>query len=187
MKWLNSWASGVIVAIIVATLLEILLPEGNNKKYIKIIIALYILFTILAPVVSKVSNINLENFIQNANKYEYYENKGDINTDEIIKNTYINSIKEDVEKKLLNKGYKTNKIIIDTEKSEEKYLNIKKLELNISKEKDKSKIEKIKEVNINISRKNIDQKEKLSEEEITKIKKYLAESYEISEDSIIVM
>ena len=186
MKWLNSWASGVIVAIIVATLLEILLPEGNNKKYIKIIIGLYVLFTILAPVVSKISDINLDTLFRNANEYEYYENKGDINTDEIIKNTYISSIKEDIEKKLLNKGYLIIKINMDTEQDAEKYLNIKKLDLNISKAKDNKKIEKVEDVSINISEK-IEKKEKLSEEEISEIKKYLAETYEINEEIILIV
>ena len=34
---INSWAQGIIPAEIIATIIEIILPEGNNKKYIKMI------------------------------------------------------------------------------------------------------------------------------------------------------
>ena len=34
-KFINSWAQGIILAVIIATIIEIILPEGNNKKYVK--------------------------------------------------------------------------------------------------------------------------------------------------------
>ena len=32
-KFINSWAQGIILAVIIATIIEIILPEGKNKKY----------------------------------------------------------------------------------------------------------------------------------------------------------
>ena len=46
MSWMSHWANGVIVAVILATIFEMILPEGNNKKYIKTVIGVFVLFTI---------------------------------------------------------------------------------------------------------------------------------------------
>ena len=68
-NWLRSWSNQVIVAVIIATIIEMILPEENNKKYIKMIIGLYVLFTIIQPVITKLTGneINLNDF--NYNKY----------------------------------------------------------------------------------------------------------------------
>ena len=34
-SWFNSWAQGIILAVIIVTILEMIVPEGKNKKYIK--------------------------------------------------------------------------------------------------------------------------------------------------------
>ena len=52
----SSWAQGIIVAVIVATIVELLLPNGSSKKYVKVVVGIYILFSIIAPVVNKFAN-----------------------------------------------------------------------------------------------------------------------------------
>ena len=42
----SSWAQGIIVAVIVATIVELLLPNGSSKKYVKVVVVIYILFSI---------------------------------------------------------------------------------------------------------------------------------------------
>ena len=44
---MSTWAKSIILAVIVSTIIQMILPEGNNKKYIKTVIGLYILFTII--------------------------------------------------------------------------------------------------------------------------------------------
>ena len=34
-SWMSNWAQGIIVALIVGTIIEMILPNGNNKKYVK--------------------------------------------------------------------------------------------------------------------------------------------------------
>ena len=41
------------MAIIIGTVIEMILPEGNCKKYIKVVIGIYIVFTIVSPVITK--------------------------------------------------------------------------------------------------------------------------------------
>ena len=52
MEKISLWASQIIIAVIIGTIIEMILPKGNNKKYIKVVIGVYILFTILSPVIT---------------------------------------------------------------------------------------------------------------------------------------
>lgn len=185
MRWLNSWASGVIVAIIVATILEMLLPEGNNKKYIKVIIGIYLLFTIISPVISNFSekDFNIEAVFASATEYEYQ--KEEINTDKVILSTYINNLKEEIKQKLVAKGYNTNTIEIKVGNGNNDYGYIQKINISISKIKEKNEIEEIEQIDIKISKAN-EEKNKISQNEIKELKKYLAKAYEIEENNIII-
>lgn len=49
---LSSWAEQIIIAVIIATIIEMFVPKGNSKKYIKTVIGIYILYTIISPVIS---------------------------------------------------------------------------------------------------------------------------------------
>ena len=68
---ISSWAKSIILAIIIATILEMILPEGNNKKYIKTVIGIYILFTIISPIFSKINKGKID---IDTSKYENYFN-----------------------------------------------------------------------------------------------------------------
>lgn len=60
MNWISNWIQGIIIAVIIGTIIEMLLPEGNCKKYVKVVIGVYILFSIVSPVITKVLEVNLE-------------------------------------------------------------------------------------------------------------------------------
>ena len=54
-NWLSDWAEAIIIAVIIGTIIEMLLPEGNCKKYIKVVIGIYVMFTIVNPIITKIS------------------------------------------------------------------------------------------------------------------------------------
>ena len=54
--FLKSWCEGIIVAVILSILIESILPEGNHKKYVKVVIGIYVLFMILNPFLEKFGN-----------------------------------------------------------------------------------------------------------------------------------
>ena len=58
---LNTWIQSLVIAIAITTIVEMLLPNGNNKKYVKIVCSIYILYTILMPLpsLSKIDFLNL--------------------------------------------------------------------------------------------------------------------------------
>ena len=49
---ISLWAEHVIIAVIIGTIIEMILPNGNSKKYIKTIICIYILYVIISPIIS---------------------------------------------------------------------------------------------------------------------------------------
>ena len=88
-KFINSWAQGIILAVIIATIIEIIIPEGKNKKYVKTVIGLYILFTIIYPLITKISNnkLNFDSIIAKTSKeVSMYDSKV---ANSIETNTYI--------------------------------------------------------------------------------------------------
>ena len=64
-SFINSWAQGIILAVIISCVIEIILPGGNIKKYVKTVIGIYVLFVIVHPLISAVLNkkLNVDSII----------------------------------------------------------------------------------------------------------------------------
>lgn len=50
MDWLNGWLKQIILVILLATFVDLVLPNNVMQRYVKAVIGLFILLTILAPV-----------------------------------------------------------------------------------------------------------------------------------------
>jgi len=190
-SWISSWAQGIIMAVIIGAIIEMILPEGNSKKYVKIVIGVYVLFTIISPVISKITGKTIQvSDILELNKYiEETENNSklyvtlDEDNSNNIKDIYESSLRNDIKAKVAAKGYNAKNIKLEIEDDEE--YTLKKIDIEIYKnmEKDKKDIETIQNVDINISQKSTenDMQEKLSEKDKRKLKDYLSGVYEIAE------
>ena len=201
MNFLNSWLQGIVVAVIIATILELILPKGNTKKYIKVVLGVYIVFNIIAPIVDSFTDsnlelssfINVEKYTKDIETYNESSNNKDINksNDESIMQIYINNLKNDIKAKLEAKGYLIKDIQVKINNSED--YNIESINIYL-KEKQKvdnnSRINEINkvEVKINYNEENTEKKEEnessVTEKEIKKIKKYVSDVYEVDEDKI---
>ena len=103
-EWLSQWAGAIIVAVIIGTVIEMILPEGNSKKFIKVVIGIYIVFTILTPIVNKftgeeinVSDIlELDDYIEEAKESAKVQNAMQDDNESSIRSTYISGIKNDI-------------------------------------------------------------------------------------------
>jgi len=180
--FLNSWVSGIVVAVIVGSIIEMILPEGNNKKYVKIVIGVFIIFTIISPVVAKFSgNFNLKN-LTNYNNYISSVPVSSINiiSDSDIRNVYEKKVTEQIKETLENNGYIVEKINLDISTNTDNYAEIKKIILEIDKKN--SYVENIK---INISD-NSDKKYELSSIEENNIKDLINSSFGIDKDKIFI-
>ncbi len=198
MEWISNWIQGIIVAVIISTIIEMILPEGNSKKYIKVVIGVYILFSIVSPVINKitkkdlkVSNMfDLNEYIQaySANNY----NNLNESQESQIRSIYETSLKNDMKEKISQKGYKVNDIVLEIE-GDESY-SIKQINLTIEKQQTDEKNNKVEIVNevkveikneqANTTNKTTSKKETVSEKEKNELKKYLSTVYEIDEKNI---
>ena len=196
-KFINSWAQGIILAVIISTIIEIIIPEGNNKKYVKTVIGLYILFTIIYPLITKISNnkLNFDSIIAKTSKeVSMYDSKvaNSIETNTYIENTYKNNLKEKIKWAIEEKGYTILdfNLYIETQ-NEEAYGQINSIVLKLQKaNKEQNTIKgvnKIEEINVNIKNnktENLKTEKELTDSEIKTVKEYLNNMYSIEEERI---
>lgn len=194
-KFINSWAQGIILAVIIATIIEIIIPEGNNKKYVKTVIGLYILFTIIYPLITKLSNdkFNFNSVIDNVTKEvsKYEDSTNSIETNTYIEETYKNKLIEDIKNKIEEKGYSVLNLNIYVEtQNEEIYGQINSIVVEIEKYEQENKevnsINNIEQINIKISNnvEHIKTEETVSKEEIKTLKEYLSNTYSVEKEKI---
>ena len=196
-----TWTKGIIVAVIIASIIEMILPNGNSKKYIKMVIGVYIVFNIVAPVINKVTNnsfslesiIDVNKYTNQIESYEVSTEKLDSNNESSIKEMYKINLEKDMKSKLEEKGYIVNSINIEI--NNDKEYTIKSVDLKISKtgeqeEKKANTVEKIEKVNIEVSVENrIENNEnienvEISEKEKNEIKEYISSTYEVNKKKI---
>ncbi len=120
-----------------------ILPEGNSKKYIKVVIGVYVLFTIVSPVITKVSGkeikvsdiLDLNEYIEEMQETSKMQNYIEIENEGNIMNIYVNGIKEDMKAKIEAKGYIVNNVEIgisdyETYSIQEVILDVENKEVN---------------------------------------------------------
>ena len=59
MSFIVIWSKGIIIVVIIATIIEMLLPNNGNGKYVKMVIGIFVLFSIISPVINKFRNYQL--------------------------------------------------------------------------------------------------------------------------------
>ena len=194
-NFINSWAQGIILAVIIATIIEIILPEGKNKKYVKTVIGVYILFTIIYPLINKFTKTNINTLIENTTKQmsTYQENNSlKIDTDKYIESTYKKKIEEDIRKRANEKNLNITSlnVYIETE-DENRYGMLNSLVMKVEKNETSKKnnnVNQIKEINISKNVQNnetIENKDKtVTEKEINEFKEYINATYYLEKEKI---
>jgi len=172
-NFINSWTEGIIIAVVISTIIEMILPDGTIKKYVRTVIGTYIVFVIVSPIITKLTGkeITLSSFKLPETQIQ---TENTINTNAYIESTYINTIKQDIIKNIENKGYKVEEIKVEIETEKENYGNINEINLKIS--KDNAKNSNIEPIEINLSNET-EQKEQILEDEIQNLKNFIKTTY----------
>ena len=160
-NFLSSWAEQVILAVIIATILELILPNSKNKKYVQMVIGVYVLFNIISPIIKNreklvFSEIDLDKYITTSTKIEQSS------MDARLEKIYLDELENNIKSKFKNAGIEIIKCTIDAE------LDTTKKNAGIH--------------SIDVKVKNVDDEKKIS-----KIKQEIIEEYEISEDKIKII
>lgn len=125
---IKNWCEGIIIAIIICIIIELLIPEGKNKKYVKVVMGIYIVFTIINPLLKF---INYD--------YDFYEFFGTqveetySEMDSNIKDVYVIGMEESLKQEIENLGYIINYVKIKVDKN---YENIEQIELQVNSKKE---------------------------------------------------
>ena len=120
---IKDWCEGIIVAVIISIIIEMIVPDGNNKKYIKVIIGVYIMFVSLSPLLEFLKyDFKLDDLF-NLDTVEVVQTD-----DSNIKDIYISGIENSLKCEIENLGYKVKDVQIFTDIN---YENIEKIELKI--------------------------------------------------------
>ena len=161
-EFFSSWAEQIVIAVIIATIIELILPNNKNKKYIQMVIGVYILFNILSPVIqnkdllTSIDEYDLEQY-NNTTNSQYVIDQSSM--DKRLEKIYLEELENSITKKFEEKGFVINKCTIDAE-------------LNTSK----------KNAGIHLIKVIIEDTE--NEDAITEIKKEIINEYEIDESKV---
>lgn len=191
--FIKEWVNQIIVAVIIATIFEMILPDGKNKKYIKMIIGIYVLFTMIQPIATKITgkefkiDTNYEKYFNDdilKTSSDTFEN----NNSKLIEHTYIDNIKNDIKAKIEQKGYSVVSCNVNIITNSENYGAIKNIVLKLkeTEEENTNSIVEIEKVEVNLNNKELDTKNNITTKEKQSIIEYLAEEYSIDKTQIVV-
>ena len=191
-EFLSSWAQGIIVAVIIATLIEMILPNSSSKKYVKVVIGMYILFTIVSPIIKKLGGKDINLNTINIEKYEQQISKSDNtisrkfedNNTRSIKDIYVSNLKADISAKLKEKGYEIDTSDIQI-KDDENYtiekITLKLIKMEQKQGKNNETVINTVEIGNTISQKD---SKTLSDDDKQEVKDYISETYDIDKKNI---
>ena len=130
-EFISNWAKNIGFTIVIVSMLEMILPNNNTKKYIRIVMGTYVLFCIISPFLQNkidLNDLNLEEYVQSSSTVQVNQES----MDKRIKELYIEELEKDITKKVQEKGYIVNKCKveatitnnIDTTKIDKVILNV---------------------------------------------------------------
>lgn len=147
---LNNWTQNIIVAVIISIIIEMILPDGNNKKYVKVVTGLYVLYIIISPIF----NLKNSDSLEKIEKVLINNNTVPTVSSSDVANTYILSLEKALKEQVKEAGYEIEnlKLYITSD-----YSDIVKIEIKIKSGViyDKEKIIEIIKNNYDIDENNI--------------------------------
>ena len=138
-----------MIATIITIIIQIILPDGKNKKYINVISGLYILYVILNPFL----NLDKNFFISDIKSAIVGTTSGSYVSQEKIAKNYIIQIENNLKEKIENLGYKVDYIQFYITPD---YSDIRKIEVKMMYgEYDEEQIEKVVFENFSVDKSSV--------------------------------
>lgn len=195
-EFLSSWTKGLGVTIVIVSILEMLLPNNKTKKYIRMVLGIFVIFNIISPLIQNKDKLNLSNLdIEDYTTVETTSTVNQTSMDERINKLYEEELKKDITKKVEEKGYNVKSAKINTTRNEEEEWEINQIQLNIEKGDEPAKetetvenkivteVQKIKKIDtkINKEEQSSSKEKKITNADIQNVKKFLIEEYGVKE------
>lgn len=204
-NFLSSWVKNLALALIIVSILEMIFPNNKTKKYVKMVMGLYILFSIISPFIENSSKFNLSNFDltsyieETQTTSSMTEEVDQTSMDNRLNQIYKEELEKDITQKIEEKGYEVEncKVVAHISQNDN---GIEKITLKISgktsqneetqentiEDKIVTEVQKIQKIDISISKngENEEQQEeptKITKTDIKIIKDLLISEYGVSE------
>ena len=98
-EFISTWAKSLGVTIVLVSIIEMLLPNNKTKKYIRVVLGVFVLFNIISPFIKNKEQLNIITEINSADLEKYsseYENyKSSDNNNESENNSNLNQTSMD--------------------------------------------------------------------------------------------
>ena len=191
--FLRNWIEQIALAVIIASIFEMILPSGKSQKYIKMVLGIFIIFNIISPFVDANSlyNFDVNELIENYT--ENIETTSGISTQDKIEEAYIKELETDIINTVEKEGYNVSSCDIDAviysddNNAGINSINIVLLSKNNNKTEETSSdinsIENI-EINVSVGGEENSQENNITQKDIKDLKKILSKHYEIDEKII---
>lgn len=213
-NFLSGWVRNLSLALIIVSILEMILPNNKTKKYVKMVMGLYILFSIISPFIENSDKFNLDDSIYT----KYVEEASSIDTevnqtsmDNRLNEIYKEQLEKDIIQKIEKKGYEVErckvtahisednseienitlkvKSKIEVEDNEDNEENDNSHKTDTIEDKIVTEIQKIQKVEVNVSKNNQENITKQENTNVTKtdikvIKDFLINEYGVSEQCL---
>lgn len=198
---LSSWAKGLGITIVIVSIFEMLLPNNRTKKYIRMVLGVYVIFNIVSPLIKNKDVFNFNNI--DLEEYTSVETSSVNQTsmNEKIKKLYSEELEKDITKKIKEKGYEVEECKVSVQiADDEEETKINKIKLIVSKTQEEVKndiensaenkivteIQKIRKIDTGVEIKKQEKEknevsDKVNKTEIQNIKKFLIEEYGVNE------
>ena len=192
-NFISSLLKDIVVLFILISIVELVMPNGNMKRYINLVIGLLIIYTIINPF-AKLMKLDF-NLDQEVFKYytpnEVASNKQfHTQQEEIIENLYKDkSIKEIIDLVDYSTNYKIIDISVGIINNKEKYGEIDYLDLlvdeneNNNKKGKKISVSKVVPVDVQINPRIED---KVESNEFNELKDLISSTYSIEKEKIVI-
>lgn len=146
-SFLSSWAEQIVLAVIIATIIEMVLPENKNKKYIQMVIGIYVLFNVISPVIKNKEEFSIEKF--DIEKYTSKQTQESVidqtSMDKRLEKIYLDELEDKVKLKFENEEIDVIKCKIEAElDTTKKNAGIHLITLKLEGSKEEKKVENIK-------------------------------------------
>ena len=204
-EFFSKWIEGIAITVVIASIFEMIIPNGNTKKYIKMVLGFFVVFSIIMPFVNS-NGLNLQKFEKEFENYTINENTTNIDKSKSQKDLneiYIQTLEEEIKKTIETQGYEVYKcdvkgnfdtdnekagitsinIILDFKKENKEYFEEKNVSEKGIQIQDVDEIQKV-EIKIGKKKEISQNTQEITLQDIVNLKKYLSEHYELDKSII---
>ncbi len=107
--WLSNWLKNIIIIVLIASFVDVLLPNSNIQKYARMVLGLLIILTIITPILSIFSDVSASDLINKIQSQTLTNEEKTISTkiesnQQIANGNYQQKLITEVENRLLKEA-----------------------------------------------------------------------------------